>query len=55
MTHEVAAELGLSRQRVLELAKAGRFGRKVAGRLPSSLFSHAEIAAYRAGLRASRG
>jgi hypothetical protein len=47
MTHEVAAELGLSRQRILELAKAGRLGRKVAGRLPYYLYTAAEVEAYK--------
>jgi hypothetical protein len=47
LTHEVAAALGMSRQRVLELAKAGRLGRKVAGRIPYYLFTAAEVAAYK--------
>ncbi len=46
-THEVAAELGISRQRVLELAKAGRLGRKVEGLMPYYVFTPEEVARYK--------
>ena len=46
-THEAAAELGISRQRVLELAKAGRLGRKVEGLVPYYVFTHEEVARYK--------
>ncbi len=47
MTHDVAAELGVSRQRVLELAKAGRLGRKVEGLMPYYVFTREEVERYK--------
>ncbi len=46
-THEAAALLGVSRQRVLELAKAGRLGRKVEGLMPYYVFTREEVARYK--------
>ena len=47
LTHEAAAELGISRQRVLELAKAGRLGRKIEGLVPYYVFTRAEVEQYK--------
>ena len=47
MTHEAAQILGVSRERVLQFAKAGRLGRKVNGRLPPALVSREEVEAYK--------
>ncbi len=46
-THEAAAELGISRQRVLELAKAGRLGKKVEGLVPYYVFTREEVEQYK--------
>jgi excisionase family DNA binding protein len=50
-THEAAAALGISRQRVLELAKAGRLGRKVEGLMPYYVFTREEIERYKSSPR----
>ena len=50
-THEAAALLGVSRQRVLELAKAGRLGRKVEGLMPYYVFTREEVEQYKASPR----
>ncbi len=47
LTHEAAAELGISRQRVLELAKAGRLGRKIEGLVPYYVFTREEVEQYK--------
>ena len=50
-THEAAAVLGVSRQRVLELAKAGRLGRRVEGLMPYYVFTREEVEQYKASPR----
>ena len=47
MTHEVATLLGVSRTRVLQLARSGRLGHKGGGRLPYYLFTREEVARYK--------
>ena len=47
MTHEVATLLGVSRTRVLQLARSGRLGHKGGGWLPYYLFTREEVARYK--------
>lgn len=50
-THDAAAVIGISRQRVLELAKVGRLGRKVEGIMPYYVFTRQEVEDYKASPR----
>ena len=46
-THQAAQLLDVSRQRVLELAKAGRLGRKVEGLVSYYVFTKDELEQYK--------
>ena len=46
-THQAAAELRITRQRVLQMAKAGRLGRKVEGLMPYYIFTRTEIEEFK--------